>query len=240
MNRRSEAPVQLACGGFLATAMVLDWLSVQVLSRSRTNLDVILPVVMPCLLGLLGVVLTTRLVSTSIRRVVIVAVGAGALLGLGTAAAVFAVVRLPTVHQEDALAQGTGIGVVFGVFAAIVWLRAERGRRAGWAVIALLLAAPQPLLAAVAKQIPHRASFDQSAALGLLGGAALIGIAVADLLELRAVQLWVLGRDDVNAVDAEIERARSNLSVSVALATVACFLVLLAHLLGGASYRLIR
>jgi hypothetical protein len=251
MIRRADVPIQLASGGFLMTALVLDWLSTQVLRSARVTLGVLLPLLLPCLLGLLGVLLTSRVVSRSKRRVVVTAVGAGGLLGALAAAGLFVLVRLPSVRLDDALAHGAGIGVVFGVFAVGLWLRAGQahtgGRRAGWAVIALLLAAPQPLIALASKRFPHRASFDLSAALGLLACAALVLLAIADVDTLLAAKRRLVALDEVSTSEAANEtseaavaRAQKDTAISVALAAIGCCLVTVARAVGAVSYQLTR
>jgi hypothetical protein len=245
MIRRADVPIQLACGGFLTTALVIDWLSIQVMPSSRMALSVLLPIVLPCLLGLLGALLTSRVVSRSLRRVALTALAASSLLGAGAAAALFVLVRLRGIRLDDALAHGAGIGAVFGVFAVLLWLRAGQahtgGRRAGWAVVALLLAAPQPLLVIASKNLPSNTSFDLSAALGLLGCAVLVSIAIADLRSVQSAKQRLLGAtSDLATSEADIKRADRDVVISLALAVVGCCLVFVAFAVADAGYSLIR
>lgn len=241
--------VQLTIAGFLSSTLILDWLRPGMLRSEHRALAAVIPVVAPCLFGLLGFCLGA--ISHCRKRwfaILLTSLLAPVLGSLG-AQIVWLVTGVKLAATEGTL-QGIGIGFVFIPFIVMTWLRMQsKGdgaaevashQRASWAVVLLALATLQIFVSISATH--HRSErTDVSTAIGLLAGLGLVGVCIADRRAIQSMRASIAAGDErANDVDPFVfERMRTNFGGNLACAIFASIGIVIAHIIGGAKYSLI-
>ena len=151
--------VQLTIAGFLSSTLILDWLRPGMLAASHRALTGLVPIVVPCLFGLIGFLLGAI---TACRRrgfAVLLTTLLAPFLG-AVGATIIRLAAGRNLQHDDVAIYGAAIGTVFVPVIILTWLRMQAQgnsavevashQRASWSVVLLALALLQILVAVAA------------------------------------------------------------------------------------------
>ena len=255
----------LATAGFLAVSLVLDALAPSLRAGRRELLAALLPLLLPSLMGLLGLMLDSRRACPTFARAALLASLLAPLLGAFAGLSIGALFPEPQLLLHTVVAasnrgagafEGALVGTAFVPFVLLVWrsnraavrstnqLDLERHQRAAWSYVALALSVPQLLIAARTQPLGPRT--DVSCAIGLLAALFLVWNFFSGHLQLNALRRAVhLGLEEDS--DDETKRKQGRVSQMNAevfrrgvAGLVGALAVAVAHIFGPSAYRLIE
>ena len=254
----------LATAGFLAVSLVLDALAPSLRAGRRELLAALLPLLVPILMGLLGLMLDSRRLCPTFGRAALLASLLAPLLGAFAGLSIGVLFPEPQLLLRTVVAasnrgagafEGALVGTAFVPFVLLVWrstraavrstneLDLERHQRAAWSHVALALCLPQLLIAARTQPLGPRT--DVSCAIGLLAALFLVWNYFSGHLELYALRRAVhLGLEEDS--DHETKRKQGRVSQMNAevfrrggAGLVGALAVAFAHVFGPSACRLI-